>query len=208
MLPVYDRVHTRGLADRQSMDKYCRSLLRFRVLSRLRHTAAASFAGHDDELDYWRVGNKWLARQGFRALTAVPLNRSYKVLSSLFSRRLFLPLWMDPSMVSLEEDHDHLHGIFKVLADAGCDRPPPARCLGTRVCHTSTSVLHPTSFSYAGLHPFSQHYHALPPITWRGVGAIPDPPPNIIACGVTASAHSEATPSETATDHRKGWKMP
>lgn len=39
----------------QSMDEYCRNLLRLGSLERLRHTAAASFAAATTNMDYWRL---------------------------------------------------------------------------------------------------------------------------------------------------------
>ena len=65
----------------------------------------------------------------------------------------------------------------------------------------ATHPLDPTFTSYTRLHPFSQHHPALPPIPWRYVDAIPDPPPNIVACGDLTSAQSEAKLSQTATGH-------
>jgi hypothetical protein len=97
-------------------------------------------------------------------------------------------------------------GLFKVLRMREAIIRRETRPVVLEQPEFATIHFDPTSISYTRLQPLSQHRPALSPIPWRYVGAIPDPPPNTVACGDLTSAHGEAKLSKTATVHGEGGK--
>lgn len=101
------------------------------------------------------------------------------------------------------------------LKCCGCGKRSPAtgplswytKAAPPRVCHASTPtpLLSPTPDSIPSLLAASSCPTAN---TWRYVGAIPDPPLNIIACGVTASAQAKRTVKNSHRSHKWPPDMP
>jgi hypothetical protein len=92
-------------------------------------------------------------------------------------------------------------GLFKLLRMREAIIRRETRPVVLEQPEFATIHFDPTSISYTRLQPLSQHRPTLSPIPWRYVGAIPDPPPNTVACGDLTSAHGEAKLSKTATGH-------